>query len=140
MPGRRRGELASLSPMPMYDQTREAERVPLPGEVTGEVSVYEPMIILDLSERGALVETRFPLHLGSLHDFRLVLQTVPVIIKGRIAHSQVRGLEQGTVVYRTGLEFTEPSEHALGRSGCSSRARSLQPPAIPPIIDAELAE
>jgi hypothetical protein len=126
--------------MPMYDQTREAERVPLPSEVTGEVSVYEPMIILDLSERGALVETRFPLQLGSLHDFRLVLQTVPVIIKGRIAHSQVRGLEQGTVVYRTGLEFTEPAEHALRAIRLFVESQKPAAPAIPPIIDAELAE
>src|SRR4051812_28624794 len=123
-----------------FDRKRDAERVPLPGDVTGEVSVYEPMSILDLSERGALVETRFPLHLGSLHDFRLVLQTVPVIIKGRIAHSQVRGLEQGAVVYRTGLEFTEPSEHALGAIRLFVESQKPAAPAIPPIIDAELAE
>ena len=78
------------------DGTRDAERVYLAGEVTGEVSVYEPMSILDLSERGALVETRFPLHLDSLHDFRLVLQAVPVIIKGRIVHSQVRRARAGS--------------------------------------------
>ena len=54
------------------------------------------MSILDLSERGALVETRFPLHLDSLHDFRLVLQAVPVIIKGRIVHSQVARARAGS--------------------------------------------
>src|SRR3954462_3811945 len=123
-----------------FDRKRDAERVPLPGEVTGEVSVYEPMSILDLSERGALVETRFPLHLDSLHDFRLVLQAVPVIIKGRIVHCQVRGLEQGAVVYRTGLEFTEPSEHALRAIRLFVESKKPAPPAIPPIIDAELAE
>jgi hypothetical protein len=124
----------------MTDQKRDAERVPLPGEVTGEVSVYEPMAILDLSERGALVETRFPLHLGSLHEFRLVLQTVPVIIKGRIVHSQVRGLEQGAVVYRTGVEFIEPSDHALAAIQSFIERQKLAAHAAAPIIDAELAD
>jgi hypothetical protein len=124
----------------MTDQKRDAERVPLPGDVTGEVSVYEPMAILDLSERGALVETRFPLHLGSLHEFRLVLQTVPVIIKGRIVHSQVRGLEQGAVVYRTGIEFIEPSDHALAAIRSFVEHQKLAAHAAAPIIDAELAD
>jgi PilZ domain-containing protein len=124
----------------MNDHKRDAERVPLPGEVTGEVSVYEPMAILDLSERGALVETRFPLHLGSLHDFRLVLENVPVIIKGRIVHSQVRGLEEGAVVYRTGVEFIEPSEHALRVVRAFVEREKLAASTAPLIIDAELAE
>ncbi len=124
----------------MTDHKRDAERVPLPGEVTGEVSVYEPMAILDLSERGALVETRFPLHMGSLHEFRLVLQTVPVIIKGRIVHSQVRGLEQGAVVYRTGVEFIEPSDHALGAIRSFVERQKMASHAAPAIIDAELAD
>ena len=126
--------------MSANDGTRDAERVYLAGEVTVEVSVYEPMSILDLSERGALVETRFPLHLDSLHDFRLVLQAVPVIIKGRIVHSQVRGLEQGAVVYRTGLEFTEPSEHALRAIRLFVERQKLAALGAPPIVDAELAE
>jgi hypothetical protein len=124
----------------MNDHKRDAERVPLPGEVTGEVSVYEPMAILDLSERGALVETRFPLHLGSLHDFRLVLETIPVIIKGRIVHSQVRGLEEGAVVYRTGVEFIEPSEHALRVVRAFVEREKLASSTAPLIIDAELAD
>jgi PilZ domain-containing protein len=124
----------------MSDHQRDAERVPLPGEVTGEVSVYEPMAILDLSERGALVETRFPLHLGCLHEFRLVLEAVPVIIKGRIVHSQVRGLELGAVVYRTGVEFIEPSEHALRVVRAFVEREKLASSTAPLIIDAEIAD
>ena len=55
--------------------SRDSERVPISGQVTGEVTVYEPMTILDLSDRGAQVETNFPLHLDSLHEFRLSLGT-----------------------------------------------------------------
>ena len=39
--------------------TRDSERIPTAGQVTGEVTVYEPMTILDLSDRGAQVETAF---------------------------------------------------------------------------------
>src|SRR6476620_6940526 len=97
----------------MTDHKRGAERVNIPGEVKGEVTVYEPMTILDLSDRGALVETRFPLHLDSLHEFRLSLGTRSVVVKGRIAHCQIGELQEGTVFYRSGIEFIEPTDHAL---------------------------
>jgi hypothetical protein len=97
----------------MKSPKREAERIQIPGEVTGEVTVYEPMAILDLSSRGALVETRFPLHLDSLHEFRLSLGTRSVIVKGRIAHCQIGDLSGGGVLYRSGIEFVEVTDHAL---------------------------
>jgi hypothetical protein len=124
----------------MSDHKRDAERIPLPADVTGEVSVYEPMAILDLSELGVQVETRFPLHLGSLHEFRLILQSLPVIIKGRIVHSQIRGLEEGTIRYWTGVEFVEPSDHALTAIRAFVDRQKLAAPAALPIIDAELAD
>ena len=33
---------------------RDSERIPIPGQVHGEVTVFQPMTILDMSERGAL--------------------------------------------------------------------------------------
>ena len=96
----------------MTGPKREAQRVLIPGQITGEVTVYEPMSILDMSDRGAQVETRFALHLDSLHEFRLSLGTRSVIVKGRIAHCQIGELHEGTVLYRTGIEFVEPSDHA----------------------------
>src|SRR5258706_15926073 len=95
----------------MTDHKRGAERVNIPGEVKGEVTVYEPMTILDLSDRGALVETRFPLHLDSLHEFRLSLGTRSVVVKGRIAHCQIGELQEGTVFYRSGIEFVDLRVH-----------------------------
>ena len=97
--------------------TRDSERIPTSGQVTGEVTVYEPMTILDLSDRGAQVETQFALHLGSLHEFRLSLGERSVVVKGRIAHCQIGELQEGTILYRSGIEFIEPSEHAAERSG-----------------------
>lgn len=125
----------------MANQKRDAERISVPGEVTGEVSVYEPMSILDLSELGVQVETSFPMHLGSLHDFRLSLQDLTVIVKGRIVHSQIGGLGEGVILYRTGVEFVEPSEHALAAIRMFVETQKLAAQAAAPsVIDAEIAD
>jgi hypothetical protein len=124
----------------MTGPKREAERVLIPGQVTGEVTVYEPMTIFDLSDRGALVETRFPLHLDSLHDFRLSLGIRSVIVKGRIAHCTIGELNEGTVLYRSGIEFVEASEHATTaiRAFVESQKPDAQSPL--PIVETELAD
>ncbi len=119
--------------------TRDSERVPISGQVTGEVTVYEPMTILDLSDRGAQVETKFPLHLDSLHEFRLSLGTRSVVVKGRIAHCQIGELGE-TIRYRTGIEFIEPSEHALAAIHAFVEALKFAAAAPPGILDAELSE
>lgn len=120
--------------------TRDSERVPIPGQVTGEVTVYEPMTILDLSDRGALVETRFALQLDSLHEFRLSLGTRSVVVKGRIAHSTIGELQEGTVLYRSGIEFIEPTDHALSAIHAFVEALKFAASAPPAIVEAELAE
>jgi hypothetical protein len=58
-----------------------------------------------------MVETRFPLHLNSLHDLRLTLGSRSIVVKGRVVHSQVADVDQNVVVYWTGIEFVEPSGH-----------------------------
>lgn len=97
-------------PRSTRDEQREAERVPLLGELQGEIMVFEPMVIKEISRGGASVETRFPLHLNSLHDLRLGLGRTSVIVKGRVVHSRISDVDQDIVTYRTGLEFVEPSE------------------------------
>jgi hypothetical protein len=120
--------------------TRDSERVPIPGQVTGEVTVYEPMAIIDLSDRGALVETRFALQLDSLHEFRLSLGTRSVVVKGRIAHCKIGELQEGTVLYRSGIEFIEPTDHALSAIHAFVEALKFAASAPPGIVEAELAE
>ena len=120
----------------MSDRKRDSERIPVPGEVSGEVSVYEPMVILDLSEMGARVETPFALHLGSLHEFRISLGSLSVVVKGRIVHSQIGGLGEGAILYRSGVEFVDLSDHVASalRAFITSRKSG------PPIIEAEIAD
>lgn len=124
----------------MTSNTRDGERVPTPGQLTGEVTVYEPVTILDLSDRGALVETQFALHLDSLHEFRLSLGNRSVVVKGRIAHCQIGELHEGTVLYRTGVEFIEPSDHVLSAIHSFVEALKFAAMATPRIVEAELAD
>ena len=86
---------------------RESERVEMLGHLAGEVMVYEPMTITELSVDGLAVETRFPLHLESLHDMRLTLGTQSVVVKARVVHSHISDVDQELVAYHSGLEFVE---------------------------------
>jgi hypothetical protein len=122
------------------ENKRDKERVSVPSSMHGEVMVFQPMTILDISLGGAQIETPFPLQLDSLHDFRLSLGNRSVVVKGRIAHCHIGELQEGGgVLYRTGVEFIEPSEHAKTAIGAFVEALKIgrQPP---PVVDAELAE
>ena len=89
----------------------DTERVTILGDLRGEVMVYQPMTIIQISNGGARVETSFPLQLDSLHDLRLALGATSVVVKGRVAHARVTEVEQTQVVYKSGIEFVDLSEH-----------------------------
>jgi hypothetical protein len=91
---------------------RDSERVPILGELHGKMMVFQPMLVRDLSKGGVTVETRFPLHLDSLHDVRLTLGKTSVVVKGRVVHSRISDVDQDVVTYRTGMEFLDVSERA----------------------------
>ena len=92
---------------------RGAERVPILGELQGEIMVFQPMLIRDISKGGVTVETRFPLHLDSLHDLRLTLARKSIVVKGRVAHSRISDVDQDIVTYCSGLELVGPSGRVL---------------------------
>jgi len=92
------------------DDKRDTERIEILGELHGEVMVYQPMAIKEISRGGAQIETGFPLTLDSLHDFRLTLGDRSVVVKGRVVHCSITDVEQELVIYLTGLEFIEPSD------------------------------
>ncbi len=93
----------------MDEERRDAPRVEILGELRGEIMVFQPMAISQISPMGAQIETPFPLHLNSLHDLRLTLGKDSVVVKGRIVHSSISDVEHERVVYRSGVEFVEPS-------------------------------
>ena len=72
--------------------------------------VFEPLQIKEIGRGGAVVETRFPLVIDSLHELRLTLGSRSIVLKGRVAHSRISDVEQEIVTYRSGREFVEPSE------------------------------
>ena len=93
----------------MGAEKRDTERIQILGDLKGEVTVFQPMTIKDLSRGGAQVETSFPLQLDSLHDFRLTLGDRTVIVKGRVSYCGISDVEHEGVLYRSGIEFVEPS-------------------------------
>jgi hypothetical protein len=97
----------------MSNQGRKERRISFPGQVMGEVTVFQRMAILDLSTTGAQIETRVALLNDSIHDFRLSLDNRSIIVKGRIVYCRIAELRQGIVLYRCGVEFVEPTPHAL---------------------------
>jgi PilZ domain len=96
-----------------HDDKRESERLQILGELHGEVMAFQPLAVKEISPDGAQVETGFPLQLDSLHEFRLTLGDQSVVVKGRIVHCSISDVEQEIVIYRSGLEFVEPSERVV---------------------------
>ena len=90
-------------------ERRNTERIDLLGTVPGDVLVVQATEIRQISIGGMLVETRFPLQVDSLHEFRLVLGDPSVVVKGRVAHSRISDVVQDAVFYQSGIEFVTPS-------------------------------
>jgi len=80
--------------MPPGPTKREAERIQILGELRGEVMVFQPMTIREIGREGITVETGFPFHLDSLHEFRLALGDLSIVVKGRIVHCSITDVEQ----------------------------------------------
>lgn len=117
---------------------RDRERVPMSRRVEGAVMVFQPMTVADISHTGAQVETPFPLQLDSLHDFRLSLGDRSVVVKARIAHCHVGDLRDDVAVYRSGIEFVEPSDPV--RLAIAEFVDTLRTTRHSHILDAEIDE
>ena len=94
----------------MSGDKRDTDRVTILGELRGEIMVFEPMAIKEISRGGAQIESPFPLQLNSLHDLRLTLGDRSVVVKGRVVHCRISDVDQDVVMYRSGVEFVEMSE------------------------------
>jgi hypothetical protein len=99
---------------PPNSPKRASERVPIRGTLHGDIMVFEPLLVREVSTTGASIETSFPMQIDSLHDVRLTLGDISVVLKGRVAHSHVSDISRDIVTYRTGIEFVEPSAPVLG--------------------------
>ena len=92
------------------DDKRDRQRIEILGELHGEVMIFQPLSIKEISRGGCLVETFFPLHIDSLHEIRLTLGERSIVLKGRVAHCRISDVDQELVHYTSGIEFIEPSD------------------------------
>jgi hypothetical protein len=96
---------------------RRGSRFEILGGLPGEMMVSQQIAIKELSHGGAQVETGFPLHVDSLHEFRLTLGDQSVIVKGRVAHCHISDVDQELVLYRSGIDFVEVSQRVSDAIG-----------------------
>ena len=75
--------------------------------------IFQPSEVSQVSHGGMQVDTAFPLQLDSLHEFRLTLGEVSLVVKGRIAHSRISDVDQDIITYRSGVEFIDASDRVL---------------------------
>ena len=94
----------------MQSPIRNSERITILGALQGEVKVFQPTSVLEISRGGMQVETSFSFQVDSLHEFRLTLHDRSVVVKGRVAHSRITDVDQDIVMYRSGIEFVDLSE------------------------------
>lgn len=92
------------------DDQRDSERIPILGGLSGEVMVFQPMTIKEISLGGVRIETTFALQLDSLHELRLALGDRSIIVKGRVVHCSISDVDQDIITYGSGLEFIEASD------------------------------
>ncbi|MGE3959196.1 MAG: PilZ domain-containing protein [Vicinamibacterales bacterium] len=100
---------ASVPGSPYQPERRTGDRTEILGDLRGEVMIYQPMAVREISQGGALIESSFPLQIDSLHDVRLELGDDSVVVKGRVVHSSIADMDREFVAYRSGLEFIQPS-------------------------------
>jgi hypothetical protein len=103
---------------PPRPDKRDGERLPILGELNGEIMVFQPLAVREIGHRGAQVETAFPLQPDSLHEVRLTLGEHSLVVRGRVAHCSISDVDQDVVTYRSGVEFVEMADHvaaAIGR-------------------------
>src|SRR5215470_16498022 len=92
------------------NEKRDGERINILGELHGEVMVFQPTSVKEISRGGAQIETTFPLQLDSLHEFRFTLGERSVVMKARVAHCSISDVDQDVVTYRSGVEFIDPPD------------------------------
>ena len=119
----------------MSEEKRDGARVAMISRLEGEVMVFQSMAIREVSLRGALVETRFAMHLNSLHDLRIELGERSVVVKGRVVHSQIADVDDDVLVYWTGLNSsnrrnTYPTRSPVFSSRSAPSASSAEAAAL----------
>jgi hypothetical protein len=91
-------------------ERRDALRIDILGSLRADVLIPQRVEITDISAAGLQVASPFPFQLDAIHEFRLTLDQSTVIVKGRVVHSAVTGVDPDGVQYRTGIDLVEVPE------------------------------
>ena len=69
--------MESRDPGQTEKDSRDRERIPLAGELHGEIMLFQSMVVREISRGGAQIETTSPLKVDSLHELRVVFGEEP---------------------------------------------------------------
>ena len=128
------------------DNKRDNERVPVPSPLHGEVKVSgsknasapgATAIFASSSSRTCVWTPNRP-----TNAVRLILRCWSSWLrraKGRIAHCHIGELKEGIVLYRTGVEFIENSDHAQAALEHFVEALKVAT-RTPVVVDGQIAE
>lgn len=94
----------------MPENRRDGERLQILGDLPGDATIQAPISVKELSRTGAQIESRFPLLINSLHEFRIALGSQSVVVKGRVVRCHIHDVDPDAVVYRAGIEFIDLPE------------------------------
>ena len=103
--------MESRDPGQTEKDSRDRERIPLAGELHGEIMLFQSMVVREISRGGAQIETTSPLKVDSLHELRVVFGEQSAVLKGRVAHCRIVEVDRDLMTYRAGIEFVDPPEH-----------------------------
>ena len=110
----------------MTAERRRDTRVPPAVRVTARIRTTVDAGILNLSRRGALIQTESPLVPGSTYELRLMTPGVEVRIPSRVRRCKIQ--LGGARTYHSGLEFQEiPEEGQRVLEGLVRIARQGRP-------------
>jgi hypothetical protein len=104
-------------------ERREAPRIGILGTLRADVLFPQRLDITDISAAGLQAASSFPFQLDTVYEFRLTLEHMVVVVKGRVVHSAVREIDPHGVEYRTGVDFVDVAEGT--RAALDTFARRL---------------
>lgn len=92
---------------------RNRVRYEIVGQLWGSLETFEPMEVHNISQGGALVETRLPLNADSVQRLRLTAHEQTLDLQARVAHVSQRQDVTAPENYLVGVEFLALPQPAL---------------------------
>jgi PilZ domain len=90
-------------------EKRRSGRIDLFASLQGEVTVTQPIKIIDIGSGGMRIVTSFALNLNWQYAFRLMIGDRSVVAVGRVVHTEASGPDQAGRLFLAGIEFIEVS-------------------------------